>query len=151
MRKWFLAAGLLLALSTGIGTAMAAESQGTPAEAKAMLERAVAALKADKNKALEMFDNRSDGFGDRDLYVYCGGPDGNFTAHYNPKVRQMSLKDLKDKSGKAFGEEIYAVAEPGKFAEVEYQWNQPGSDALVDKVAYVTKDGDEICAVGYYK
>ena len=31
------------------------------------------------------------------------------------------------------------------------KWNRPDSDALVDKVAYVTKEGDEICAVGYYK
>ena len=148
MRKLFLAAILPFVFSTAV--AVAAES-GTPEEAKAMLERAVTALKADKAQALEMFNARSEGFGDRDLYVYCGGTDGTFTAHYNEKLRGASLKGLKDKAGKAFGEEIYAVATPGEFVEVEYQWNKPDSDALVDKVAYVTKEGDEICAVGYYK
>jgi signal transduction histidine kinase len=149
MRKFLFALALPLVLLTG--TAMAAGDYGTPEEAQAMLEKAVAALKEDKSKALEMFNERSEGFGDRDLYVYCGGPDGNFTAHYNEKLRGASLKDLKDKAGNALGEEIYSVAEPGKFAEVEYKWTRPGSEEVIDKVAYVTKEGDEICAVGYYK
>ena len=151
MRKMFLAMVLSFVFSAGIGTAMAAGENGSPTEAKAMLERAVAALKADKSSALNMFNERSEGFGDRDLYVYCGGADGIITAHFKESLRGKSLRGLKDKSGKAFGEEIYAVAEPGKFTEVEYQWNRPDSETLVDKVAYVTKEGDEICAVGYYK
>ncbi|MGF1641596.1 MAG: cache domain-containing protein [Rhodospirillales bacterium] len=148
MRKLLLAVALPVVFSAGF--AIAAE-YGSPAEAKEMLERAVAALKADKAKALQMFNERGEGFGDRDLYVYCGGADGMFTAHYNENVRKMSLKELKDKDGSAFGEEIYAVAEPGVIAEVEYKWNRPGSEDLVDKVAYVTREGGEICAVGYYK
>ena len=148
MRKFLIAVALPFLLIAGAATA---SEYGSPDEAKAMLERAVAALKADKAKALTMFNERSEGFGDRDLYVYCGGDDGMFTAHYNEKVRAMSLKDLKDKEGNAFGEEIYSVAEPGKLAEVEYKWNRPGSDDLVDKVAYVTQAADDICALRYYK
>jgi len=149
MRKFMLALALPFVLVASI--ANAAGDYGTPEEAKAMLEKAVAALKEDKSKALEMFNERSEGFGDRDLYVYCGGADGNFTAHYNEKLRGASLKGLKDKAGNALGEEIYSVAEPGKFVEVEYKWTRPGSEEVIDKVAYVTKEGDEICAVGYYK
>ena len=62
------------------GSAWAGE-YGTPAEAKAMLEKAVAAVNADKAQALAMFTKGEGGFKDRDLYPYCGGPDGNFTAH----------------------------------------------------------------------
>ena len=40
---------------------------GTAEEAKAMLERAVAAVKEDKAKALVMFNNGEGGFKDRDL------------------------------------------------------------------------------------
>ena len=148
MRKFLFALALPFVLCTGI--VMAADS-GTPEEAKAMLEKAVAELKADKAKALAMFNEGAGGFKDRDLYVYCGGPDGTFTAHINEKLRGASLKELKDKDGKAFGEEIYAVAEPEKIAEVEYKWNRPDSEELVEKVAYVTQVEDEICAVGYYK
>jgi hypothetical protein len=55
---------------------------GTPEEAKAMLERAVAAVKEDKAKALDMFDTGEGGFKDRDLYVYCANAsDGILTAH----------------------------------------------------------------------
>jgi len=40
---------------------------GTPEEAKAMLEKAVEAVKSDKIKALDMFDKSEGGFKDRDL------------------------------------------------------------------------------------
>ena len=54
-----------------------AQEYGTPAEAKAMLEKAVAALKVDQAKALQMFTKGEGGFREKDLYPYCGGPDGN--------------------------------------------------------------------------
>ncbi len=150
MRKFLTALALPVLLIAGITMAQAADEKGTAAEAKAMLEKAVAELKADKDKALQMFTDRSDGFEEKDLYVYCGGPDGDFSAHYS--LVGKSLKDLKDKSGKAFGEEIYEVAEPGEIAEVEYMWYRPGSETeLVEKVAYVTEVDDQVCAVGYYK
>ena len=44
---------------------------GTSEEAKAMLEKAVAAMKRDKAKALDMFNKGEGGFKDRDLYVFC--------------------------------------------------------------------------------
>src|SRR6266513_1522838 len=46
-------------------------AQGTAAEAKAMLDKAVAAVKADKTKALDMFNKGEAGFLDRDLYPFC--------------------------------------------------------------------------------
>ena len=47
---------------------------GTEEEAKAMLERAVAAVKEDKAKALDMFNKGEGGFKDRDLYVFVPTP-----------------------------------------------------------------------------
>ena len=41
-----------------------------------MLERAVAALKEDKAKALDMFNKGEGGFKGRDLYVYCANASG---------------------------------------------------------------------------
>ncbi len=145
--SWILVWALLV--TTGFGTAMAAEEYGTPAEAKAMLEKAVAAVKQDEQKALAMFSKGEGGFKDKDLYPYCGGPDGNFTAH--PTLVGKSLKDLQDKSGKTFGGEIYAAAQEGKITEVPYMWPRPGGTEPVQKVAYVTKVDDQVCAVGYYK
>lgn len=151
MRKFtfILAAPLILML--GLTPVSAASDYGTPEEAKAMLEKAVAEIKKDVKAALAKFTKKSDGFGDKDLYVYCGGPDGNFTAH--PKLIGKSLKALKDKGTppKALGEDIYANAADGKITEVVYMWPRPGESKASEKIAYVTKVGDQICAVGYYK
>ncbi|MGH7407545.1 MAG: cache domain-containing protein [Candidatus Methylomirabilales bacterium] len=145
----FVLAGVLAVMvMAGAATAFAAEF-GTAPEAKAMLERAVAAIKADKAGALAKFTKGEGGFKDRDLYPFCGGPDGNFTAH--PSLAGKSLKGLKDKAGKALGEEIYKVAQEGKVSEVSYMWPRPGSDKPVQKVTFVSKAGDQVCAVGYYK
>ena len=138
-----------LAVFGSIGAAWAAGEGGTAEEAKAMLEKVVTAVKADKAAALDKFTKGEGGFKDRDLYPYCGGADGNFTAH--PSLVGKSLKDLKDKAGKPLGEEIYATAKEGAISEVSYKWPRPGEKELADKVVYVTKIGDQVCAVGYYK
>lgn len=135
-----------LALSTG---AFAAGDFGTADEAKAMLESAVVALEADQAAALTMFSAGEGGFKDRDLYPFCGGPDGNFTAH--PSLTGKSLKDLKDKTGAALGEEIYKNASEGGVSEVSYMWPRPDTTEPVQKITYVTKVGDQVCAVGYYQ
>lgn len=137
---------LLFALATG---AAFASDYGTPEEAQAMLERAVAAVEADQEAALASFVAGEPEYKEKDLYVYCGGPDGNFTAH--PSLVGKSLKELKDKAGNALGEEIYANAKTGEITEVSYMWPRPEETDPVEKVAYVTMVGDQICAVGYYK
>ena len=62
-------AALVLAWSA----ASSAEPQlASPADGKAMLERAIAALKANEAAALKAFnDEKNKDFRDRDLYVYC--------------------------------------------------------------------------------
>jgi hypothetical protein len=50
---------------------MGAQTTGTAAEAKAMLEKAVAALKANEADALAKFPKMDGGFRDRDLYLFC--------------------------------------------------------------------------------
>jgi signal transduction histidine kinase len=133
-----------------IATGAWAADFGTAAEAKAMLEKAVADVKANKSAALAQFAKGEGGYKDRDLYPFCGGPDGNFTAH--PTLTGKSLKDLKDKEGKALGEVMYKEAKEGTISEVSYMWPRPGTtEPLVQKVSYFTKVGDQICAVGFYK
>ena len=102
-----------------------APKAGTPPEARAMLERAVQALRADKQKALTAFTRGTNGFRQRDLYVFCFGPDGKVDAHPNPALIGKDASLLKDKDGKAFGLEILQAAQPGAFAEVTYWWPQP--------------------------
>jgi hypothetical protein len=143
-------AGLVVAIA-GVALVAHAAEYGTSAEAKAMLERAVAALKANKANALAMFSKGEGGFKEKDLYPFCGGPDGMFTATPNPSLAGKSLRELKDKAGKPLGEEIYKTAQEGKFTEVSYLWPRPGGTELIPKVTYCTKVSDQVCCVGYYK
>ena len=134
------------------GLALAQQSQfGTAAEARAMLDKAVAAVRADKAKALASFNAGTDGFKDRDLYPFCANAsDGVFTAH--PTLRGSQIRDLKDAAGNAFGEQILrAGATEGQVNEVSYSFPRPGTSTPAPKVSYVTKVGDQVCAVGYYK
>ena len=124
---------------------------GTAEEAKAMLGKAVAAVKEDKAKALDRFNKGEGGFKDRDLYVFCANAsDGILTAHlYGYKGKQ--LRDILGKKGYPLGREIMQKASEGTIKEVTYWWPRPGSDKPFKKTSFYTKVGDQICGVGYYK
>jgi hypothetical protein len=72
-----------------------------------MLERAVAAAKTAKAKALYMFNKGEGDFKHRDLYVFCKHRDlyvfcanaweGTLTAH--PSLKGEHLQDIKGKKG----------------------------------------------------
>ena len=129
-----------LGLFVAANEVAAAGQGGTSDEAKAMLERAVAAVKADEASALKAFTAGTEGFKDRDLYVFCDGPDGTITAHGgNPAMVGQDARALIDKNGKKLGEEILAVAVEDKFTVVEYMWPRPGETEAVPKASYVTK------------
>src|SRR5215467_81842 len=139
-----------LVQSLFITALVAAAEFGTAEEAKAMLERAVAALREDKAKALDMFNKGEGGFKDRDLYVYCANTsDGIFTAH--PTLKGKQLRDIKGKHGAPLGETIMQNATEGTIKETTYWWPRPGSDKPLEKTTFYTRAGDQICAVGYYK
>ena len=136
-------------LSVAIEPTRAAE-YGTADEAKAMLERAVAAVKEAKAKALDTFNKGEGGFKDRDLYVFCANTsDGILTAH--PYLKGEHLQDIKGKKGYPLGQEIMKTATEGKISEVSYWWPRPGSDTPLEKHAFYTKVEGFNCGVGYYK
>jgi hypothetical protein len=123
---------------------------GTADEAKAMLERAVAAVKEDKVKALDMFNKGEGGFKDRDLYVFCANAsDGILTAH--PYLKGEHLQDIKGKKGYPLGQEIMQNATEGTIKELTYWWPRPGLDKPLEKITFYTRVGDQDCGVGYYK
>ena len=123
---------------------------GSAEEAKAVLEKAVAAVKENKAKALDMFNKGEGGFKDRDLYVFCANAsDSILTAH--PTMKGKQLRDILGKKGYPLGQEIMQKATEGTIGEVTYWWPRPGSDKPLAKTTFYTKAGDQICAVGYYK
>jgi signal transduction histidine kinase len=135
-------------------TPVAAEEHATSEEAKAMLERAVAALQEDETAALAAFNAGTGGFKEKDLYVFCGNAgDGMSSAHGSEPWRagKASLREQVDVNGKKYGEEFYAMAKEGEFNIVEYAWPRPGEQDPIPKASYITRVGDQICGVGYYK
>ena len=140
----------VLALLLPVSALPAQATYGTEAQAKAMLNRAVAAMKQDKTKALAMFNKGEGGFRDRDLYVFCADAvDGTLTAH--PYLKGEHLQDIKGKKGYPLGKEIMQKATTGKIKEVTYWWPRPGSDKPLEKHAFYTQVEGFNCGVGYYK
>jgi signal transduction histidine kinase len=155
MRRWTFTTMLAgLACAIAVSGPLLAQAQapqgGSPAEARAMLEHAVQALHADKQKALTEFTQATKDFRHRDLYVFCFGPDGAIDAHPNAALIGVEASQLKDKDGKAFALEILRVAKPGSIAEVTYSWPRLLSDEPIRKTSYVTRIDDQVCGVGYY-
>jgi cache domain-containing protein len=126
-----------------------AADYGTEKEARAMLDKVVAELKKGEAAAVAKFNKFERDFKDRDLYPFCFTPDGMTTVH--PTERGKNVKDFKDKSGKSFGAEMLKVAETGKYKEVTYMWPRPGQTEPMNKASLVTKVGNQVCGVGYYK
>lgn len=136
-------------LLAAVGPSRAGE-YGTAEEAKAVLEKAVVAVKEDKAKALDMFNKGEGGFKDRDLYVFCANvSDGILTAH--PYLKGEHLQDIKGKKGYPLGQEIMQNATEETIKELTYWWPRPGSDKPLEKVTFYTRVGDQDCGVGHYK
>jgi hypothetical protein len=142
------AAILLVLTATSV---QAADPQfGTEAEAKAMLEKAVGAVKENKEKALEMFNEGEGGFKDRDLYVWCANAsDGVLTAH--PYLKGEHLQEIKGKKGYPLGKEIMENATEGQIKEVTYWWPRPGTEKPLEKRTFYTQVAGQNCGVGSYK
>ncbi|HTS42694.1 MAG TPA: cache domain-containing protein [Xanthobacteraceae bacterium] len=141
-------AALGLSLSA---TALYGQAGGTAAEAKAMLEKAVAALKANKATALANFVKKDGGFIDRDLYVFCfNTADGIFTAHVNPKLMGTDIRKL-NVGGQPLGQQIFDGVKEGVVNTVDYNFPKPGSETPSPKQSFITKVADQGCGVGYYK
>lgn len=126
-----------------------AQQSGTATEAKALLGKAVAAVKADQAAALAKFDDPNGGFKDRDLYVFCG--DLKTGKSLNGPLKGTDLKTAKDPTGKAFGQEMLDKAKDGEVTTVDYMFPKPGATTPVAKQAFIEGIGTIYCGVGYYK
>jgi hypothetical protein len=130
--------------------AIAQQPGGTAAEAKAMLEKAVTAVKADKAKALNMFIKGEGGFKDRDLYPFCFDNKNGTVLAGPPFVIGKDIRTFKDSTGKEFGKENFKGAIEGKISEVHYLFPRSNDGPPVPKVSFITGVSDLGCGVGYY-
>jgi hypothetical protein len=144
--------GALAGAAMAISTTAFAQGVGTAAEAKAMLEKAVAELKSNEAAALAKFNKADGGFRDRDLYVYCfEKATGKFTAHVNSALMGTDVRALKEKDGAPLGQKVFDAAKDGTISTISYNFPKPGGTDPVAKEAFVTQVGNQGCGVGYYK
>ena len=148
IRKFGSILPVLLILLIAAPAARASE-YGTPEEAQAMVERAVKFFaEQGKDKAFSAFTEGTDGFKDRDLYVFVYDRAGVAVAHGGSKALVgKSLIDLRDVDGKDIVREVVSVPNADW---VYYKWPNPVTKAIMDKRAYVIRSGGYSFGVGAY-
>jgi len=144
-----LAFGFLLVVAS---VALAA-TNGTPAEAEAMVKKAVAFMKANgKDKAFAEISNSKGQFIDRDLYVFVYDMNGKCVAHgFNQKMIGKDLIEMKDPDGKFYVKERIDIAKTKGKGIQNYKFTNPESKKIEDKAAYIEKSDDYIFGCGAYK
>jgi hypothetical protein len=135
--------------------AVGAQQFGTADEARAMLDRAISALKTNEDTALSQFNDPSNKqFRDHDLYVFCYNmSDGKITAYESPALlnvdlRTLSLKD--DPIGKRTYEAVQNAPE-GSVVTVDYKLPKPGTTVPEPKQTVEARVGKQSCGVTYFK
>ena len=132
---------------------VSAEQFGTAEEARAMLDRAITALKIDEAAALRAFsDPNNKQFHNRDLYVSCfNTSDGKFTVFPGPGMIGIDVRTFRlgdDPIGQRAFDAIQNAPE-GTVATMDYNFPKSGKPAL--KQSLETRIGDQGCGVAYYK
>jgi signal transduction histidine kinase len=153
MRSYIVIGLLAVCVSCAPRESASPSDRGTPAEADAMLERAIAHYeKVGRTQALADFTAKQAPFVDRDLYVFCYGADRTIAGHgADPGLVGRNYDDLRDVDGKAFGTEIWNVGNRPGGGTVEYKWLNPVTRQVEPKVSTVRKVGEDVCGVGVYK
>jgi cytochrome c len=139
-------------LAVAANVVLVAAVRGTPAEARAMLQKAVAHYTAvGRKQALADFTAKKAPFSDRDLYVVCVGPGGIVTAHgFSAAYVGMSADALKDANNKPVGTTIWTTGSSKGSGSLQYPMINPLTNKLEKKSSFFQKVGDDVCVVGAY-
>jgi hypothetical protein len=144
----------LAALSLVASTTLATAQQfGTEQEARAMLDRAVVALKSDEAKALhDMSDGNNTQFHDHDLYMSCFTvTDGKFTAFPSPGMIGMDVRTFT-MGDDAIGQKAFdAVKDAPEGTVVSFDYDAPTAGKPAVKQSIEARVGNQACGVSYYK
>ncbi|MHB8907882.1 MAG: cache domain-containing protein [Syntrophales bacterium] len=136
-----------------VASAALAATNGTPAEAEAMVKKAIAFMKANgKDKAFAEINNSKGQFVDRDLYVFVYDMNGKCVSHgFNQKMIGKDLIEMKDPDGKFYVKERVEIAKTKGSGIQNYKFTNPESKKINDKSAYIEKYDNFIFGCGAYK
>jgi cytochrome c len=145
--------GAATALIGCSGRVMAADANGAPDQAKAMVEGAASLIEKDGNdKAFAIIDDPSGPFVKGNMYVFVTSFDGVTLAHGTNKVLVgKSMIQVKDADGKLFVQEMIDVAKSKGEGWVDYKWPNPVTHKIEAKTTFLKRVGDELVGCGIYK
>ncbi len=137
------------------GVHAAPGNAGSAEDARALVQRAVAYLRANgPDVAFPAFSDPKGCFVDRDLYILVAdaAADMKCVAHgASLQLVGRILLEFKDSDGKPFMREIYDLAKTRDNGRVDYKWFRPETRKVEQKAIYFEKTDHYIVACGYYK
>jgi cytochrome c len=140
-------------LASTFALGIQAQTKATAAEAKTMVKKGVAYIKANgKEKAYVEISNKQGQFNDRDLYLVVYGLDGTVHAHgANEKMIGKNLIELKDVDGKEFVKERVELAKSKGTFWQDYKFTNPTTKKIEPKSMYCEKLDEAAVCGGIYK
>jgi cytochrome c len=148
--KRLLAGIVILFMVVGLAYA---QDRGSSAEAKALLDKAVAFYKANgQEKAFAAFNDSKGQFVSKDLYIFALDVNGKILSHgANAGLIGKDMIGTKDADGKLFMKEMVETAKTKGKGTVDYKWENPKTKIVEQKSSYVEKVDGVVLGCGYYK
>ncbi len=130
----------------------AASPHATPAQARALLTKAVEKLRTDGAKqAFAAFNQNPGAFIHGDLYVFVFDLKGRYLASgANPALVGSDANEMKDAEGKPLVQDMIKLAGGDGKGEVDYVWLNRASNKIEEKHSLIQRVDKYIVGVGYY-
>lgn len=126
---------------------------GSATQARALVDRAAAAVKDDPARAIAAFNDLNGNFIEDDLYVFVIGlDDSRFRAHGAiPRLVGSNALLLKDANGKDFIPAMLARVKDKEQGEIDYAWRNTVTNQVATKHTFLRRVGGLVVGVGHYK
>jgi cytochrome c len=147
------ALGAVATLAAAALPAHAADERAKPDEARAMLAKAIAHVKAvGKDKAFADFMLKPGPWVDRDLYITVFDLSGKTLAHgANARLVGKDNINMQDANGKYHVKERLEIARSKGKGQQEFAFLNPMTKQIEPKVMFFEKVEDIVVACGSYK
>ena len=149
--------GYLRSMALAALACLSVQAQHTPAQAEAIVKRAIGYAKQHGKDKLIQQTNQADGVfhvgSGSDLYLFVYDTQGLMLAiGFNPAAYVGKNRlDTKDPDGKAFVKEFITVAKTKGSGWVDYKYANPVSGKVEPKTSYVELADGIIYGCGVYK